>query len=115
LDKKKQIKKEDIRKGMVLLDKDGDHKSSWEFEAEVMILHHATTIKENYQSVIHCGVIRQTATVVSMSKDLLRTGDKGLIRFKFIKSPEYLHLGSSILFREGRTRGLGQISNIFYS
>lgn len=99
---------------MVLLDKNMEHKASWEFEAEVMILHHATTIKEKYQSVIHCGVIRQTAQVISMSKDLLRTGDKGVIRFRFIKSPEYLHLGTSILFREGRTRGLGQISNIFY-
>ena len=29
-----------------------------DFEAEVVILHHATTIKPNYQAVVHCGVIR---------------------------------------------------------
>ncbi len=114
LDKKNPLKKETIRKGMVLLDKDEDKKAAWEFEAEVMILHHATTIKEKYQSVIHCGVIRQTAIVQNMSKELLRTGDKGVIRFRFLKSPEYLHIGTSILFREGRTRGLGHISKIFY-
>lgn len=98
---------------MVLLNKDCDLTAAWEFEAEVMILHHATTIKHNYQSVIHSGVIRQTARVIDMSKELLRTGDKGNIRFRFIKCPEYLHIGSSILFREGRTRGLGRITKIF--
>lgn len=29
-----------------------------EFEAEVVILHHSTTIQTNYQAVLHCGGIR---------------------------------------------------------
>jgi len=111
---KHEIKQSDIRKGMVLLDKDTNYKTVWEFEAEVMILHHATTIKPNYQAVVHCGVIRQTAQVVSITCDLLRTGDRGLVRFKFIKSPEFLHVGSTILFREGRTRGIGHVKNLIY-
>lgn len=112
---KHEIKQSDIRKGMVLLDKDSNYKTVWEFEAEVMILHHATTIKPNYQAVVHCGVIRQTAQVVSITCDLLRTGDRGLVRFKFIKSPEFLHIGSTILFREGRTRGIGHVKNLIYT
>ena len=43
---------------MILLDKSVQPKSITDFEAEVVILHHATTIKPNYQAVIHCGVIR---------------------------------------------------------
>lgn len=111
---KDNIKQSDIRKGMVLLDKESNYKTVWEFEAEVMILHHATTIKPNYQAVIHCGVVRQTAQVISITCDLLRTGDRGLVKFRFIKSPEYLHVGSTILFREGRTRGIGHVKNLIF-
>lgn len=56
--KDEQLKRSDFRKGMVLVDKKLEPKAVWEFKAEVLILHHATTIKENYQAVIHCGVIR---------------------------------------------------------
>jgi GTPase len=111
---KDNIKQTDIRKGMVILDKDSNCKCVYEFDAEVVILHHATTIKTKYQAVLHCGVVRQTAQVINMSSELLRTGDKGIIKFRFIRSPEYLHEGASILFREGRTRGLGQIVKLYY-
>ena len=48
-----------------------------------------------------------------MDKEFLRAGDKGLIKFRFIKKPEYMHVGDTILFREGRTRGKGKIVKIF--
>ena len=79
----------------------------------MVILHHATTIKANYQAVIHCGVIRQAAKVVDMDHDLLRTGDKGLIRFRYMYRPEFLKVGTTVLFREGRTKGLGVVSRVF--
>jgi GTPase len=100
---------------MILVDKSVNPQSVYDFEAEVIILHHATTIKSNYQAVIHCGVIRQAAKVVDMNCDLLRTGDKGHIKFRFMYRPEYLKAGTTILFREGRTKGLGVVSNIIYS
>lgn len=56
--KKDTLKRTQFRKGMILLDKATDAVSIHDFEAEVKILHHATTIKPNYQAVIHCGVIR---------------------------------------------------------
>lgn len=87
--------------------------TAWEFDAEVVILHHATTIRPNYQPVIHCGVVRQAAKVVSMTKELLRTGDKGLIHFRFMFNPELIHPKMTILFREGRTKGLGVISQVY--
>jgi GTPase len=110
--KKEQLRRSHFRKGMVLIDKESKLKASWEFDAEVVILHHATTIRENYQAVVHCGVVRQAAKVISMSHDLMRTGDKGLIRFKFLYHPELLHKGTTILFREGRTKGLGIITTV---
>ena len=43
---------------MILIDKDAQPQPIYDFEAEVVILNNATTIKPNYQAVIHCGVIR---------------------------------------------------------
>lgn len=37
---------------------------------QILILHHPTTIKPNYQAMLHIGSIRQTATLVSMTKVL---------------------------------------------
>ena len=56
--KKEILRRHVFRKGMIMLDKSITPKSIYDFEAEVVILHHATTIKPNYQAVIHCGVIR---------------------------------------------------------
>jgi GTPase len=107
--KKEQLKKSHFRKGMVLVDASSNPKATLEFKAEVVILHHATTIREGYQAIIHCGVIRQAATVKVMTADLLRTGDKAIVTFRFMFQGEFLRNGETILFREGRTKGLGKI------
>lgn len=111
--KKEQLKRSFIKKGMVLVSKSLCAETSWEFDAEVVILHHATTIREKYQPIIHAGVVRQAASVISMTKELLRPGDQGLIHFRFAYHPELIHPGMNILFREGRTKGLGVISQIY--
>jgi GTPase len=110
--KKELLRRNQFRKGMVLLDPSSPLKPVWEFDAEVVILHHATTIKENYQAVIHCGIVRQAAKVLFMSKELMRTGDKGLVRFRFMYNAEVIRNGMTILFREGRTKGLGTVTNV---
>jgi len=48
-----------------------------------------------------------------MNKDLMRTGDTGFIKFRFMYRPEYLKVGTTVLFREGRTKGLGVVSTIY--
>lgn len=78
---KRVIKRKMFRKGMMVVSKQEMPESIWEFDASVKVLHHATTITENYQAVIHAGVIRQAAKVVSLTTDLLRTGDQGEIHF----------------------------------
>jgi GTPase len=62
--------------------------------------------------MVHCDGIRQTARIVNMDKSILRTGDRAIVRFRFMQSPEYVKLGSKVLFREGRTKGLGKIVGI---
>ncbi|XP_045474523.1 GTP-binding protein 1 [Harmonia axyridis] len=111
----KKIKRSQIRKGMVMVSPTLNPQACWEFEGEILILHHPTTISSRYQAMVHCGSIRQTASIVSMSKDCLRTGDKALIHFRFIKHPEYVMPGQRLVFREGRTKAVGNITRIFTS
>ena len=42
---------------------------------------------------VHCGSLRQTAQIQKMSQECLRTGDKALVHFRFIKHPEYIKPG----------------------
>lgn len=105
----KKIKRSQIRKGMVLVSSELNPKACWEFDGEIVVLHHPTTISSRYQAMVHCGSIRQTASILSMSKDMLRTGDKARVRFRFIKHPEYLRPGQRLVFREGRTKAVGNV------
>jgi GTPase len=102
----KKIKRSQIRKGMVLVHPDLNPLASWEFEGEIIVLHHPTTISQRYQAMVHCGSIRQTATILTMNKDCLRTGDKAKVKFRFIKHPEYIKAGQRMVFREGRTKAV---------
>ncbi|XP_053545412.1 GTP-binding protein 1 [Bombina bombina] len=111
----KKIKRSSIRKGMVMVSPRLNPQASWEFEAEILVLHHPTTISPRYQAMVHCGSIRQTATILSMSKDCLRTGDKATVHFRFIKTPEYLHIDQRLVFREGRTKAVGTITKLLQS
>ncbi|KAJ3305308.1 Short integuments 2, mitochondrial [Kappamyces sp. JEL0829] len=108
----KKVKRAAIRKGMVMLSKSLDPKASFEFDAEILVLYHSTTIKEKYQAMLHCGGVRQTARIVNMDKQILRTGDRAIVRFRFLQHPEYIKPGSKVLFREGRTKGVGKVVGV---
>jgi GTPase len=111
----KKTKKSLIRRGTVILS--SPTSVFWEFSADILVLfQHSTTITAKYQAVIHCGVVRQTAFVVHIDGDgVLRTGDRARVRFRFTRYPEYLKTGSRILFREGRTKGVGKIAELHHT
>mmetsp|Transcript_5480 Transcript_5480/g.8095 ORF Transcript_5480/g.8095 Transcript_5480/m.8095 type:complete len:540 (-) Transcript_5480:23-1642(-) len=108
----KKEKRSNIRKGMVMTGINNAF-CCWEFEAEVLVLYHSTTIKLNYQPVIHTMCVRQASKIVSMNTDSLSTGDKSKVRFRFMFRPEFLKIGAKLIFREGRTKGLGMITQIY--
>jgi GTPase len=78
----KKIKRSQIRKGMVMVSPKVNPVACWEFNADIMVLHHPTTIAVRYQAMVHCGPIRQTASILKMDADCLRTGDKANVHFK---------------------------------
>ena len=67
------------RKGMVMVSPQVDPQCCYEFEGEILVLHHPTTISTKYQvpalctlstpctlhqAMVHCGSIRQTASII---------------------------------------------------
>ena len=106
------LKKNIIRRGMVMISKNHDQFTTDTFQAKVKILHHPTTIKKNYESIIHCGSIRQAARIIDIDKDLLRTGDQSIVTFQFKCRPEFIQADKQIMFREGKTKGIGVVTKV---
>ena len=112
INKKHNIKLDNILRGMVVI---SNPSCVYEFLAEVVIMHHPTTIRKNYQPVIHCGSVRQTAKICKIiNRKLIRTGEKANIRFRFMFKPEYIEENDIIILREGKTKGIGKIKKIFH-
>ncbi|TGZ70856.1 hypothetical protein CRM22_002955 [Opisthorchis felineus] len=106
----KKLRRNQLRKGIVLLSPELKPRACIEFMAEVLILHHPTTIWVGYQAMVHAGPVRQTATILALSgQERLRTGDKDLVHFRFMKYPEYLYPGLRLIFREGKTKAVGTV------
>ncbi|KAJ5098555.1 GTP-binding protein 1 [Penicillium argentinense] len=120
----KRVRRKEVRKGMVVLMKsETTPKVYREFVAEaslnhrnptVLILSHATTIKPKYQAMLHVGAVSQTCSVIDIDRPFIRTGDRALVAFRFIQRPEFLALGDKVLFREGKTKGLGIVKSVGY-
>jgi GTPase len=105
------ISYDDVRKGMILTQME-DPPTARTFSANVFVLYHPTTIRMGYEAVIHVNTIRQTAKIIEMSEEPLRTGQRANVKFRFKYKPEYIMEGQKILFREGRTKGIGIITSI---
>ncbi|KAF5322453.1 hypothetical protein D9619_001792 [Psilocybe cf. subviscida] len=110
----KRIRRAAVRKGMVLISKTDTPPAIRQFEGQVLILYHNTTLQKNYQAMLHCGAVRQTVRIIEMDhpQGVLRTGDRATVRFEFISHPEFVKEGMKLLFREGKTKGLGVITKL---
>jgi GTPase len=111
----KRVRRAAVRKGMVIVNKsDTPPRAIRRFEGQVLILYHNTTLQINYQAMLHCGAIRQTVRIIGMDhpQGLLRTGDRATVTFEFISHPEFIKEGMKLLFREGKTKGLGVITRL---
>lgn len=121
------VKKPDdliLRRGLVVLSQIDSPDQIIEFEAEIIVMKsHSTTIKVGYQPMLHSNSVRQTCEIVSIRNkqcsrsenmdEILRTGDRGIVKFKFKYNPEYIKQGDKALFCEGRTKLIGKIISVF--
>jgi len=100
--------------------------SAWEFDVRLVIVNHPGKVKLNYAPVIHVDNIHQSAKLIDISSPIyskanpeimnpieLSNGDRAICRFKFLYRPEFLHIGSPLVVRDGRIRAIGHIINIY--
>ncbi|KAI8161555.1 GTP-binding protein 1 [Colletotrichum sp. SAR 10_70] len=83
----KKLRRKDVRKGMVVLPK---------LEGQPAPKVHREFIAED------------------VDRPYIRTGDRATVAFRFVQRPEYLAPGDRLLFREGRTKGLGIVKSVGY-
>jgi len=98
-----------VRKGMVIVRADSAVAPCKQFQAEVLILYHSTTIVPGYECVVHCNAVKQCARVIEMNKPILRSGDKAIITFSFLYQPEVMIKNARVIFRDGHAKGIGRV------
>ncbi len=108
---KQTLTRNQIKKGFVLI----DNVNSWKenitdtFTAKIRVLHHSSMIKTGYSPVIHCGPIRQSATIKLIDGEYLKSQENGVVRFKFRNHKEFVEKNMVFFFRDGLTKGVGEI------
>lgn len=87
---------------------------SYFFQATVSVLHHSTKIYPGFQTTVHMMSIRQTAVIEGiMGQKGIATGCTASVLFRFVRHTEYVKPGMRILFREGSTKGIGTVTQVF--
>jgi len=121
-----------LRRGMVVMKENPT--STREFDAEICVLKgEGTTIRRSYQAYVHILNVRQSAFAKNIEivnnnalglppshkaaddEDdgiVLRPGSRAKVRFEFAQRPEYIRPGMRMLFRDGRVRGVGIITDV---
>ena len=107
----KGVDESEIQRGMALLPREADPEPVREFEADVMVLNHPTTIGDGYEPVIHLETVSEAAAIYPEDGQLL-PGDTGraTVRFKF--RPYLIEEGQRFVFREGQSKGVGTVSDL---
>ena len=102
----------DIKRGMILCSQDYPALSVREFEADVAILVHPTTIKSGYECIAHIETIAETMTFEPLESEYMSAGDTGKIKMTFKYRPCSIREGQKLIFREGRSKGVGTVTRI---
>jgi len=104
-----------LRRGMVATSPQGEQPVACQyFQANVCVLFHPTEILRGFRTTVHIGNIRQTAVIEGIHPVKgMKSSDQASVVFRFIKNPEFVKVGARILFREGRTKGIGKVTQVF--
>ncbi len=115
------IPRSSIKKGFVLIDNVNNWKNNLvsSFVAKVKILHHSSAIETGYCPVVHCGPIKQSAYMKLLNdnynsslKGSLKTGDSSIVSFTFARHPELIEENMIMFFRDGSTKGIGEVVSV---
>lgn len=102
---------EEVEKGMVV--SAAPLGAYWGLRARIFVLRHPTTIRVGYETVLHYRSVRSPVRIVWMEREPMRTGDMGVVELRFTRHPWLLRVGDRFLLRDGRTRALGRILELY--
>ncbi|MBO8182562.1 MAG: putative DNA binding domain-containing protein [Archaeoglobus sp.] len=107
----KGAKADDLRRGMVVTKK--EPKAVYEFIADIYVFSHPTRIKRGYEPVLHLETISETVVFEEMDREYMKAGDRGKVRLRFKYNPYFVFPGQKFIFREGKSKGMGEIKEVF--
>ena len=120
----KKIDKNNIKRGNVIISQNASKLCVKTFTAKITVLKaQSTTIRVGYEPILHCYAIRQVIKILNINNkknsrnitiddDCLRNGDSANVIFKFKYNPQYLKIGSRFILCEGKTKVMGEVTNI---
>jgi GTPase len=106
------VGRQELRKGMVLLSPESPLCCCKIFEADVYVLFHNKCITMGFQTTVHMGTVCQTAVITHIDRPHIKTNEKARVTFTFKFKPEHIRVGSRLLFRDGRSKGMGMVTKI---
>lgn len=122
-----EIKRESIRKGVIMVSKDNIKRLCYRFKAAIHVYNTSSlSIAPGYSPVIHIGPVSQSARVIKDESFKEVEDDKGKFKlrkivgtgsivelwFKFKREPEVIIPGSLLTFRSGSIHGVGMVTEI---
>jgi GTPase len=107
-----------IKKGMILTQNPSEIITCKKFKAKVKIFHHQTSIQPGYQAFANIGTVSENVKITTILNnenkniEIVRNGGEAYIVFEFLYNYHYIEPGQFIIFREGSTRGVGQVTEL---
>ncbi|CAJ0590382.1 unnamed protein product [Cylicocyclus nassatus] len=103
-----------LRRGMVLLSAATKPTCSRRFVASLFLLSHPTRhLCTGFQATVYIGSVRQTAAIVDIDRPSLEQGKWATVMFELMNSPEYIRPATPLIFRQGKTKGMGEVLEVF--
>jgi len=106
-----------VRRGMVMREVDPDWKSKfsicWNFNAKLKFINNdRPKLGQGNQVSVYIGNVKQTCSILSVSRNPSSEEDTFMIGLKFTKRPEYIRETSRIFIRYALTKGIGQVYKV---
>ncbi|VDK73976.1 unnamed protein product [Litomosoides sigmodontis] len=103
-----------IRRGMVLLNDKDEGIACRRFTARLYLLYHpANEICVGFQGTVYIGSVCQTVTIMELDAPSIVPCQWVTVQFEFYSCPEYVRVGTPLIFRESKTKGMGEVVHIF--
>eukprot|EP00117_Sycon_ciliatum_P021435 scpid44910/ scgid18785/ GTP-binding protein 2; GTP-binding-like protein 2 len=107
------VQRTDVRRGTVLLGFGAKLRSvCWEFEANLYPLSNPAAVHAQRHVNVLMGAIRQGAVVLNIDGGAMSFGACTTIRFRFLRSPEYVTEGRRLIIQCGGCKGIGEVTSI---